>query len=137
MYIPSSTFNRVKNFCWIEFSFFIDMVMRINLLDFSIKSDRDLILIYIHNTSSRNVLDENSRFPLNYSLVSLKISPLNKIFSKMISLCSIPRNLDQEEFLRYFDQYSNVLRDLNNILESEEITYHTLKFEKVFGLTWQ
>lgn len=137
MYVPASTYNRVKNFCWIEFSFFVDMVSRINLLDFSLKPDRDLILTYIHNTSSRNVLDNNVRFPVNYTLVSLKISPLNKIFSKIISLCSIPRNLDQIDFLKYFDDYTENLQKLNNIIESEEISYHTLKFEKKFNLVWE
>lgn len=137
MYTPTSTYNRVKNFGWIEFSFFVDMVSRINLLDYSNKTDRDLILTYIYNTSSRNVLDNVTRFPIDYTLVSLKVTPLNKLFSQMISLCSIPRNLDQEDFLKYFDEYSRVLRELNDIIESEEICYHTLKFEKKYGLTWK
>lgn len=137
MYTPTSTYNRVKNFGWIEFSFFVDMVSRINLLDYSNKTDRDLILTYIYNTSSRNVLDNINRFPIDYTLISLKVTPLNKIFSQMISLCSIPRNLDQDDFLKYFDEYSRVLRELNDIIESEEICYHTLKFEKKYGLTWK
>lgn len=137
MYIPASAFAAISSYKWIEISFFVDVFQKIFLLDFSSKSDRDLVVAYIDNLMSRNVLSGEYRFPLNQSLISLRIAPLNKPIVRLLMLCQIPRNLSDSDYLKYYDMYRQACEDIYVLMSSDTILYNTGKFEKVFELSWK
>lgn len=136
-YFPLSSYNYAYSLKWVEISYFVDVIQRMMLMDFSSKSDRDIIVSYIETLSSRNALTYNERFPSGHSFVSCRTARVSKLIVRLNNLCHVPRNLPDDIFLHYFDRFSETLENLFSILDDDEIVFHTSKFEKFYNIEWK